>query len=100
MFYSSTCSEICVTDDWGFYIDIEAHDWNQIGAAAPMKIQINKVTINNDGGNTPMTKEDIQRHIDLSKPKEEKTRGNDYLNLNALLSKTVTVAIIAALVFY
>jgi len=106
----SHTSEPCLIDDWGFYIDIEAHDWNQVSAIAPIKIEIkdNKekdklkpapltVTVT-EPPPLPLSKEQIQRHIALSSPKEE--HPNCANCFNEIIKKTVSVAIIAAIVFY
>ena len=84
-------------DDWGFYIDIEAHDWNQVGASAPIKIQIENAEVTNNNGrrtHTP-TKEEIQRHIKLSSPKETQTVAcATCFTLN--ISKTIVITVAAA----
>jgi len=108
----SHTSEPCLIDDWGFYIDIEAHDWNQVSAIAPIKIDIKdnkgKDIKNKDKPNKPLTvtvplplpvsKEEIQRHIALSSPKQEHPNCTNCFN--EIIKKTVSVAIIAAIVFY
>jgi hypothetical protein len=92
-------------DDWGFYIDIEAHDWNHVSAIAPIKIDI-KDKDNNRKTKPPtvtvppplpVSKEEIQRHIALSSPKEE--HPNSANCFNDIIKKTVSVVIIAAIVF-
>ena len=111
----SHTSEPCLTDDWGFYIDIEAHDWNHVSAIAPIKIDIKDKDKDKDIKNkdkdkrknkppplivpppSPVSKEEIQRHLALSSPKEEHPScGNCF---NEIIKKTVSVVIIAAIVF-
>lgn len=98
----SHTSEHSLIDDWGFYIDIEAHDWNQVGTSAPIKIQVKEIQVkepeDGDRRNRPVTKEEIQRHIAMSSPKQE--HNNCTSCFNDILKKTVSVAIIAAIIFY
>lgn len=113
----SHTSEHSLIDDWGFYIDIEAHDWNQVGASTPIKIQVNEMQIKEpqvkeledenkerDKRNRPVTKEEIQRHIAMSSPKQEHNKSSSSSSssncFNDMLKKTVSVAIIAAIIFY
>ncbi len=98
----SHTSEHCLLDDWGFYIDIEAHDWNQVGAEAPIKIQVKEPEDGeSDRRNRPVTKEEIQRHIAMSSPKQEYISSSSSTScFNDILKKTVSVVIIAAVIFY
>ena len=100
-----TYSEPYLTDDWGFYIDIEAHDWNQVNASAPIQIQIQspiKPVENNVKKTQLTTKEEVQRYIEMSSREEKNNEGTGFsnLNLNLTLRKTVTIAIIAICAFY
>jgi len=101
----SHTSEHSLIDDWGFYIDIEAHDWNQVGTSAPIKIQVKEIQVKEpeDGESdknrrNTMAKEEIQRHIAMSSPKQE--HNNCTSCFNDILKKTVSVVIIAAVIFY
>jgi len=97
-----TYSEPYLTDDWGFYIDIEAHDWNQVNASAPIQIQVNPAE-NDSAKKNPLTpKEEVQRYIEMSSLEEKTNEGTGFsnLNLNLTLRKTVTIAIIAICAFY
>lgn len=108
--FSSNDPSYCKTsasDDWGFYIDIEAHDWNQVGASAPIQIQIQspiKPAENNVKKTQLTTKEEVQRYIEMSSREEKTNEGTGFsnlnLNLNLTLRKTVTIAIIAICAFY
>ena len=98
-----TYSEPYLTDDWGFYIDIEAHDWNQVNASAPIQIQSPIKPVENNVKKTQLTtKEEVQRYIEMSSREEKNNEGTGFsnLNLNLTLRKTVTIAIIAICAFY
>jgi hypothetical protein len=96
---NSTYLEIDVEDDWGFYIDIEAHDWNQIGASAPIKIQVRPIeSINNGRSTRHPTNEEIQRLIKLSSPKEKNDEQTHATRFNLNITKTIAITVAAAAV--
>ena len=93
--------EVEAEDDWGFYIDIESHDWTRVGTFAPIKIQVNNLETTSAGIKIPPTKEEIQRHINMSFPKEmqpKTQRHTSHFNLNVpkIIAVTITVAAICA----
>jgi hypothetical protein len=98
---NSTYLDIDVDDDWGFYIDIEADDWNQSGASAPIKIQVNPIpneSTNNGKRTHPPTNDEIQRLIKLSSPKEEYDPRMRITRFNLNIPKTIAITVVVAAV--
>ena len=98
---NTTYLDIDVDDDWGFYIDIEADDWNQSGVSAPIKIQVNPIpneSKNNGKRTRPPTNDEIQRLIKLSSPKEENDPRMHTTRFNLNIPKTIAITVVAAAV--